>query len=315
MDETLSSRGGASIKKVMKTRNSPISFFIDGEHGRGDVTKDWNTIKPYLRSGDLIVFHDMNIKSVRKAWVGTIKSTIPPTRELFFRIGRHILAVFYDTDTIPAGDESLEPITIKLESEMDWDTEKVRDIPEWRNSEKPWDQYPEKALLSSSESHLLYDTGKRLGDGNYANLGTYTGASAAFLAMGMKAAGSKGKVFAVDDFSLKNKLEAYPQRMVDHFADFGLHDHLTVCKGLTEPVGIRLRDNEEKFRFVFIDAGHRYTDALSDFYIWSPMIDKDGELAFHDVEYTNVNKVIEEEVLKDWKLVRHVWRTKVFKRK
>lgn len=33
-------------------------FFIDGDHSAEGVTRDWETVEPYLRSGDMVVFHD-----------------------------------------------------------------------------------------------------------------------------------------------------------------------------------------------------------------------------------------------------------------
>jgi len=44
------------------------SFFIDGDHGQGFVLRDFATIEPFLKSKDVIVFHDLRNNSVMKAW-------------------------------------------------------------------------------------------------------------------------------------------------------------------------------------------------------------------------------------------------------
>lgn len=290
----------------------PIAIFIDGDHGCEAITDELNAIKKFLRSGDLIVFHDARERKVGKTIFRFLRHA-PECRSLEFKTRRQIHALFYDTSKIPAGDESEEPITVQIESEMDWETEKVKNIPEWECSEKLWVDYPEKALLSSSEQHLLYDTAKRLGSGNYANLGAYTGASAACLSLGLKQKGYTGKIYSVDDYTLLPKLQLFPERMVNHFKDMGIDQYLVVCPGTTFEWGKKLQG--VKFKFVFIDAGHRYKDAKQDFMLWSPLVEVGGEIAFHDIEYTNVNKVIEEDIdYSKWELVRHTWRTKVFKK-
>ena len=302
-------------KVLLKREDTPAAFFIDGDHSSGAIGREWEAIKNYLIIGDLIVFHDMSERGVGRAWqriLTDITKSKLKYRTFTFKTRRIIGAIFYGTDKIPAGDETEEPITVKIESEMDWDTEKVRDIPEWKNAEKPWVDYPDKALLSSSESHLLYDTAKRLGSGNYANLGTFKGASAAYMSLGLKQVGASGKIYAIDDYTLK-ALNGYPERMMNFCKDLGIDSYIEVCTGTTSEWGEKLKD--VKFKAVFIDAGHRYEVVKEDFEVWGPLVEIGGELIFHDIEYTNVSKVLEEEVRSDqWEIVKHVWRTKVFKR-
>jgi predicted O-methyltransferase YrrM len=299
--------------KILKSRPSkPLAFFIDGDHGYGPVKKDWLAIEPYLQEGDLIIFHDFGYAKIRRLWNEFIKDRLGISRAIEFDTARKMMAVFYKVDRFPVGDETKTPIVIKVESEMDWDTVKVKNIPEWKNSEKPWTAYPEHALLSSSETHLFYDAAKRLGSGNYANLGTFTGASAASFALGLKAVNADGVVYAVDDYMI-DYLKGFPEKMIEHFKNLGIDQYLEVCKGTTDEWAEKLK--HLKFKFVLIDAGHRYKDIKNDFELWSPLVEKNGELAIHDVEYLNIHKVIEEDVSKEWKLVKHIWRTKVFKRK
>lgn len=53
----------------------PLAVFIDGGHKHRDVVKDWNTILPFLEFGDVVIFHDLNIEGVKKAWDEIVEDT------------------------------------------------------------------------------------------------------------------------------------------------------------------------------------------------------------------------------------------------
>lgn len=300
-----------AIGEHLKNRpKEPVAFFIDGDHGSGAVGEEWNAIKEYLIPGDVIIFHDINITGVGRAF-SRIEGRLNGSSYIIkLKTARDINAIYYKQKMVPAGDESFEPIIMRFDDQIK-NPEKVRDT-KWASSEKNWGQYPEKAMLSSSEAHLLYDAAKRLGPGNYANLGTYKGASAAYMALGLKQAGHAGKVYAVDDFAIK-VLRNFPKQMEDHFVKLGIDKYLEVCVGQINEWPEKLKDIE--FNFVFIDAGHTYQCALEDWMLWSPLVKVGGEVAFHDVEYSNIHKVIEEDIdYSKWKLIDHVWRIKNFRR-
>jgi len=203
---------------------------------------------------------------------------------------------------------------VRVHSLTSFATEKVRNIPEWCSQSKPYCAYPETSKMhSSAEFHYLYDVPKRLGSGNYANLGTFRGTSAACLAFGMRDAEVEGKVYAVDlweGHGDENRL--YPERLQNHFEDLELSKYLKVCKGSTEVWATAL-SKLVTFRFVFIDASHDYLSVKADFELWSRLLDADGEIAFHDSDLSTVAKVIQE-LDESWRQVKNIFRIKAFRK-
>lgn len=45
------------------------AIFIDGDHGQTAINRDWDTIKGGLEKGDIVLFHDLNMKAVHKAFI------------------------------------------------------------------------------------------------------------------------------------------------------------------------------------------------------------------------------------------------------
>jgi len=197
---------------------------------------------------------------------------------------------------------------------LDWKTEKVRDVENWAKHHKPYLVYPEKGLHSSAEKHLFYLIGKHMGKGNYANLGTWGGASAACLAYGIKEAGQGGTIYAVDVFSI-NKVKIMPTRIPEHFKKLGLSDHvdLKICKGFTSEWAVKLKD--VKFKFILVDADHSYKSCREDYDLWSPLLEVGGEIAFHDCEYEEVDRVLKESLVEpEWKFIRQIWKTMLYRK-
>lgn len=48
-------------------------FFIDGDHSSSGVQEDCEALKRFARSGDVVVFHDLNEKPVVRAWHRLLK--------------------------------------------------------------------------------------------------------------------------------------------------------------------------------------------------------------------------------------------------
>lgn len=187
------------------------------------------------------------------------------------------------------------------------DREKVRDT-EWASHEKPWLKYPEKAMLSSSEAHYIYDTAKRLGSGNCANLGVWRGFSTAAMAFGLRESNSTGIVYAVDHFLHP---EPYPERMIMHLQNLGLDKYVKVCTGKTAEWGRKLE--HIRFKFIFVDAGHAYDVVMEDIALWSPLLEDEGIIAFHDIHHNDVRRAIDDS-LKGWHLFEKVWNIESYMR-
>jgi len=297
-------------KHVNPTPSARIVAFIDGDHGYVSVMEDWNALHPFLKSGDVVLFHDLRESKVIKAF-DDIKAITPFSRTFKFRTARVMGVLIYESQTIPVCDETKEPLVIHIPGEIKG-PDKVRDT-KWADAEKPWAAYETKALHTTPECHLLYETAKRLGPGNYANLGVFRGMSVNCLAMGLKQIGADGCIYAVDDYELTDLLTGYPEKMLVRFKELGIDHYVKICKGKTTHFPDVLKS--VPFKFVFIDAGHRYKDIKDDFEMWSPLVQSDGEIGIHDCEYSNIHKYIEEDVILNWELVDHVWRTKIFRRR
>ena len=199
---------------------------------------------------------------------------------------------------------------------VDFATEKVRDVPEWAQQPKSWAQYPERKLMASAEIHLLYHYASTLGPGRYADVGAYRGGSTAALGHGLHDAGSYGRVYSVDLFSgLGNSAHCCPNAdtpevLKSYFKRRFPRVDLEICKGESAEWGRRL---DASFRFVFIDADHSYEGCKRDVEAWAPLVEPGGVLGFHDIDFDSVDRVIRE-LPEEWKLERHVFRTKAFRR-
>ena len=182
----------------------------------------------------------------------------------------------------------------------------------WSHEDKPWGdpQYPHKSQHSSIESHYLYRNVLKLGVGNYANLGVFRGGSTDCIAQGLKKLGG-GQIYAVDLFQKINGAENV-EDLIDIFKDRGTDKYTTFCEGYTHDWPARLKHLQ--FKFIFIDADHYYETCKQDFDLWSPLLEPEGVIAFHDVDFNTVNKFLEDE-LGDWELVDHVYRIKSFRKK
>jgi hypothetical protein len=186
---------------------------------------------------------------------------------------------------------------------------RVKDHDAWRNEAKPWGDppYPGKASDHPSvELHYLYRTALRCG-GNVANLGTFRGISTMALAHGLKEHGS-GRVYAIDYYDRNTCFDV--EKLTTIFEERGLIDQVQFCKGHTQDWARKL--SSARFNFIFIDADHQYESTKQDFQFWSPLLAKDGEIAFHDVNLNTVERVIEE--LEGWELVDFVHNIKTFRR-
>ena len=162
-------------------------------------------------------------------------------------------------------------------------------------------------MHGSVEAAYFYTRPQELGDGNYANLGVFRGFSTSCFAWGLDKIKGKGKVYGVDLFNFIT-----PEQLRKNFKKCGIEQYLEICKGYTHEWPEQLKD--VRFKFIFIDADHHYETCKQDFELWSPLLEDDGLIAFHDTDINTVSKVIEE--LKDeWEQVDHYFSTKSFKRK
>jgi len=208
----------------------------------------------------------------------------------------------------PDGSPLVQVPFARITEKKNLGTEKVRDT-RWAKDEKPYAKINFQTTMTSGESHLLYDAAKRLGPGNYANLGVFTGKSVYCLGHGLKHAEHFGTIYAIDVFhrqETKLQIEAISQ-VIDEILQY-----VVFCKGFTHDLANRLK--HLSFRFVFIDADHYYETAKMDWDLWSSLVDVGGEVAFHDTHLESVDQVVQEIDYSKWELIDHIYTTKLFKK-
>jgi predicted O-methyltransferase YrrM len=145
-----------------------------------------------------------------------------------------------------------------------------------------------RGLHSDSEVLYFYRLPTKLGDGEYANLGTFYGLSTAALCAGIKDAGIDGHVDSFDTFSAKalRARKLHPQEPLSleevekSLVEMGLGEVCTLYKGYFSD-SIKKVQNK-RYNFIFVDGSHDYESVKEDFANWSPLLKVGGEIAFHD---------------------------------
>ena len=179
----------------------------------------------------------------------------------------------------------------------------------WASHEKPYQVILAKTALTSSEAHCIYDAVKRLGSGNYANLGVAAGRSTGCIAWGLKYNNHVGKVYAVDLFNWAH--EKYQIVGLKKTLS-SVIEYIEFCQGYTHDWGAKLKNL--KFKFIFIDADHNYETCKEDWKLWSPLVEVGGEIAFHDTHMNTVDRVIKEIDYSEWEQINHIFTLKLFKK-
>ena len=139
--------------------------------------------------------------------------------------------------------------------------------------------------ISKEGAEYFYNVSKRLGAGNYVELGCFYGGSALCVGQGIKDNNVDAKVITVDLFTGQSMPPQQRGTYSDDsvratFEEHGLSDIITVVKGPSAETASQYQDME--FNFLFIDAGHTGTACKADFDAWSPLVRSGGEIAFHD---------------------------------
>jgi predicted O-methyltransferase YrrM len=303
-------------RPIVDARVGPNLFFLDGEHTQTGLEEDFKAIRPLLRKGDLIVFHD----TYGMRHVGKFVQRLTEGDELCdparrdFETRRGMVCFFYQV-------EGQNREQIVLPELLHGTSHKAKEIDNgaWLHHDKPYNVWPHKGLHTSSEKHFIYLTAKRLGPGTYANLGTWGGFSTACLGYGIRDSEKQGDstIVAVDIWSIP-KVREMPKQIPVDWKRMGLEDHhikLKICRGLTAFWGWQFREQDTKFDFILIDADHTYDSVKEDFEVWGPMLKVGGEIMFHDVEYEEIDRLLKEVMVEpEWRFVKQVWRCKLYRK-
>ena len=138
----------------------------------------------------------------------------------------------------------------------------------------------------------------------------FRGGSTNFIATGLRDVGG-GKVYGVDLFDHINGAETV-ENLTAVFEERDLMQYVEFCKGYTQDWPEKLK--HLRFRYIFLDADHYYESVKQDFDLWSPLLDPDGLIIFHDVHMPTVDKFVTED-MDGWELVDHVYSIKSYRKK
>jgi predicted O-methyltransferase YrrM len=180
--------------------------------------------------------------------------------------------------------------------------------------------------LSRKEANFLYDTPERIGAGTYLEVGTYEGRSSLCMASGMKDNNIDAHLITIDAFDLTHRDrmnkegEVAPkyerpgrfEEVAARFEDKGYVEQIELIRGFSVDVAEKYQESfQSGFVFIFIDADHSYAGCKSDFETWSPMLKSGGEMAFHDTNLPEIDRVIAES---GWEVVKHIGTIKVIRK-
>ena len=162
----------------------------------------------------------------------------------------------------------------------------------WRLLDTPYEQI--FTHLTPNEKHVLYLLSARLGKGaTIVEVGSFLGASACFMALGLK---KSGKIYCVDTWN--NEAMDEPER--DTFAEFEalvrpLRQAIIPLRGQSIEVAKKFSGTVD---LLFIDADHAYDACLSDWKAWSQFLADGAVVVFHDTGWAKgVVRVVEDHVV------------------
>jgi predicted O-methyltransferase YrrM len=125
-----------------------------------------------------------------------------------------------------------------------------------------------------------------------AEIGSFLGASACFLALGL---GRRGLLYCVDTWN--NDAMDEPQR--DTFGEFmrnarNFRGQIVPLRGTSARIA---ESFDRRIDFLFVDGDHSYEECLNDWLSWSRFLEPGAIVVFHDIGWAEgVVKVVKEQV-------------------
>lgn len=151
--------------------------------------------------------------------------------------------------------------------------------------------------LSVHEGIFLYKVAEKTKKGSIVEIGSWKGKSTICLAMGSKN-GYKQKVIAIDphegEFTGGKSSSTY-QKFLDNLRKANVLGYVKPIVSTSENAAKKWKGN---IGLLFIDGLHDYKHTYQDFSLWSPFVQKNGIIAFHDgfCGHVGPKKVIVEEI-------------------
>jgi len=156
--------------------------------------------------------------------------------------------------------------------------------------------------LTYEERATLYRLGRRLeriGRRPIAlEIGSYLGASSAFLASGLKQSGQDGKVICIDTWENNAMSEGGRDTMAEFLANTReLAGWIQPIRGWSTAVVNTVREHAGEIDLLFIDGDHSYEGCLADWQAYNPLLASNAIVVMHDVGWADgVARVINEEI-------------------
>jgi predicted O-methyltransferase YrrM len=124
-------------------------------------------------------------------------------------------------------------------------------------------------------------------------IGSYTGASACYIAAGLK---REGKILCIDTWENDSMSEGKRNTLNEFISNTKKYEAKIVqIIGYSSDVINVVKNTTQEIDLLFIDGDHSFESCKRDWDLYSPMVRKSGYIVFHDSGWADgVKKVIEE---------------------
>ena len=149
--------------------------------------------------------------------------------------------------------------------------------------------------MTASEKRRIMNLAKRRKGTAYLEIGSYLGASACFIAMGIRKSRRPAKLYCVDTW----KNDGMSEGKRDTFTQFCINtaSYSDIIVPLRGPSVDVAKTFEHSIDFLFIDGDHSYDGVKADVDNWFPKLKPGAVVLFHDTGWAQgVQRVVREEV-------------------
>lgn len=129
-------------------------------------------------------------------------------------------------------------------------------------------------------------------------IGSYLGASACFLAAGLKKSGRDGAVYCIDTWSNEAMSEGARDTMQEFLANTrDFLQRIVPMRGWSSDVVAALSRQRLAIDLLFIDGDHSYESCLADWHGYSALLSQNSIVVMHDIGWAEgVKRVVDEEI-------------------
>lgn len=129
-------------------------------------------------------------------------------------------------------------------------------------------------------------------------IGSYLGASSAFLASGLKQSGKDGKLICIDTWENNAMSEGGRDTMTEFLTNTKeLARWIQPIRGWSTAVVNKVREHAGEIDLLFIDGDHSYEGCLADWRAYNSLLRSNAIVVMHDIGWADgVAKVVNEEI-------------------